>query len=108
MGFGQGPFRRTKWIFFTFSGPAVSVLKRSKAASAKPHVKAALGACSVDLQVTSADELSLEHVIDKVKKIPGVEGAASHSPYPHVLQPPPISLSHSHTHTTPRFLQAKA
>lgn len=52
----------------------MSVVKRSKAASAKSHIKAAMGAVSVDLQVTSADELSLELVIDKVRKIPGVEG----------------------------------
>ena len=75
MGFGSGMFRRTKWIFFAFSGPKVGVVKRSKAAGAKAHLKAALGHTSVDLQVTEAEELSLEHVIDKVKKIPGVEGA---------------------------------
>jgi hypothetical protein len=74
MGFGTAPFRRTKWIFFTFSGPKVGVVKRSKAASAKPNMKAALGPCSVDMQVTSLEELTLALVIDKVKKIPGVEG----------------------------------
>jgi hypothetical protein len=74
MGFGEGRFRRTKWIFFTFSGPKVGVVKRSKAASAKSYMKSALGPCSIDLQVTSLDELTLKDVIDKVRKLPGVEG----------------------------------
>jgi hypothetical protein len=63
-------------IFFTFSGPKVGVVKRSKAASAKTHMKAALGPVSIDLQVTSLDELTLKDVIDKVRKLPGVEGAS--------------------------------
>jgi hypothetical protein len=74
MGFGEGKFRRTKWIFFTYSGPKVGVVKRSKANNAKSNMKSALGPCSVDMQVTSVDELSLPLVIDKVKKIPGVDG----------------------------------
>ena len=74
MGFGQGRFRRTKWIFFTFSGPKVGVVKRSKAQSSRAAMKAALGHASVDLQVTSLDELTLELVIEKVRKLPGVDG----------------------------------
>ena len=70
----MAPFRRTKWVFFTFSGPKVGVVKRSKAASAKPNMKAALGPCSVDMQVTSLEELTLPMVLDKIKKLPGVDG----------------------------------
>jgi hypothetical protein len=37
-------------------------------------MKAALGPASVDLQVTSLDELTLELALDKIRKLPGVEG----------------------------------
>jgi hypothetical protein len=37
-------------------------------------MKSAFGPVSIDLQVTSLDELTLKDVIDKVRKLPGVEG----------------------------------
>jgi len=83
MGFGEGKFRRTKWVFFTYSGPKVGVVKRSKATNCKTNMKSALGPCSVDMQATSADELALPLVIEKIKKIPGVDGACAHPPSLH-------------------------
>jgi hypothetical protein len=104
IGFGQAPFRRTKWVFFTFSGPKVGVVKRTKAAGAKNHMKTALGPCSVEMQVTTVEELTLPLVIDKVKKLPGVDGAcaALRVVHCHALLrtiPPPFSFTHTQTHT---------
>lgn len=49
-------------------------MKRAKSQGAKASMNAALGPASMDVQVSSPDELSLESIIARVKALPGVEG----------------------------------
>lgn len=74
LGFGTGRFRRTKWVFFVWSGPSVGVAKRGVAASKRKDMKARLGPASVDIEATAPEDLSLEAVIAKVKKAAVVDG----------------------------------
>lgn len=74
MGFGSGRFRRTKWVYLCWSGPSVGPVKRGKAASARAGIKSKLGATSVDIEATSQDDLTLEGIIDKVKRATAVDG----------------------------------
>lgn len=74
MGFGAGRFRRTKWIYLVWSGPKVGPVKRAKATSARAGIKGKFGATSVDIECTSLEDLTLEGIIDKVKRATAVDG----------------------------------
>jgi len=74
MGFGSGRFRRTKWIFLVWSGSKVGMVKRAKAAGNRGAMKGKLGATSVDIEATSAEDVTLEAIIDKVRRATAVDG----------------------------------
>lgn len=74
LGFGSGRFRRVKWVSLTWSGSAVGAVKRAKAMQARSAMRAKLGPVSVDMEVGSAEDLTLQAVIDKVKRAAVVDG----------------------------------
>lgn len=74
LGFGTGRFRRTKWVFVCWSGPKVSLVKRAKAMGQRAALKTKLGPASVDIEAATLDDITLEIVIDKVKRAAVVDG----------------------------------
>lgn len=74
MGFGSGRFRRTKWVAITWSGPKVGAVKRGKALSARSGMKSKLSPYNVEIEASDKEELSLEAIIDKVKRAAVVDG----------------------------------
>lgn len=79
LGFGTGRFRRTKWVFVVWSGPKVPMVKRARAMSQRAALKTKLGPASVDIEAASLDDITLEAVIDKVKRAAVVDGDDVHS-----------------------------
>ena len=72
LGFGQGRFRRTKTLFFSWvpSGlPTLAVSQRRKMAETKGSMAEKLGAFSMELSVTTLEELTLGALLAKAKKI---------------------------------------
>uniref|UniRef100_A0A7S1C4B3 ADF-H domain-containing protein n=1 Tax=Bicosoecida sp. CB-2014 TaxID=1486930 RepID=A0A7S1C4B3_9STRA len=74
MGFGSGDFRRTKWIFFHWSGESVGAVKRGRANACKKALHEKLSPTSVDISATDLDECTLEVIIERVKKSVVVDG----------------------------------
>lgn len=74
LGFGSGKFRRTKLIFFTYVGKSAPIAAKAKLTGCKTSMKAALGHYHVEMQAATAEELSLEAVIAKVKASTPVDG----------------------------------
>ena len=72
LGFGQGRFRRTKSVFFSWvpSGlPTLAVSQRKRMAETRGNMAEKLGAFHLELQVTALEELTLPVLLDKAKKI---------------------------------------
>ena len=74
MGFGCGRFRRIKWIFICWSGSGVGHIKRARAQSNRGTLKTKLGATSVDIEAACAEEITLDIVIEKVRRATVVDG----------------------------------
>ena len=68
MGFGSRRFRRTKWIGFIWSGPRAGAMKSAQIMRARTLVKGRLGPTSVEIEATDLAGLSLEEVIEKVRR----------------------------------------
>ena len=102
MGFGTGRFRRTKYIFVHWSGYALAVsilcldgasvnsvfahcsdavepLKRGKANSYRRQASEYLAPWSIDMSATSLDQITVEEVIDKVRRATRVDGGDEES-----------------------------
>jgi len=62
LGFGSGRFRRVKWVSLTWSGPSVGAVRRARAMQARASMKSKLGPVSVEMEVTSVDDLTLAAV----------------------------------------------
>ena len=72
LGFGQGRFRRTKVVFFSWtpSGlPSLSVSQRKLMAETKGSMAEKLGGFAIELQASVLEDLSLPLLLDKAKKI---------------------------------------
>lgn len=74
MGFGVGKFRRVKWICLHWSGESVSPVKRGRANATKKDVLKALEPFSLTISASDHDEMSLESIIEKVKRTAVVDG----------------------------------
>ena len=74
LSFGKGRFRRTKWAFVHWAGAEASALRRGRDNAALGAIRPGLGPTSVDLHATSRDELTLQEVLDKVRKVFIVDG----------------------------------
>lgn len=74
MSFGAGRFRRTKWIFVHWLGPSCGALRRGRDNAALGSIRPALGPTSADLQADERQEMELEAVIDRVRRIFVVDG----------------------------------
>ena len=76
MSFGAGKFKRLKWITVSWPGGAkVGMVARAKATGARAGIKAKLGAASVDIEANTIADISLDNIIDKVKRSTAVDGA---------------------------------
>jgi hypothetical protein len=72
LGFGQGRFRRTKTVLFTWmptGAPSLTVAQRKKMAEARGSMLEKLGAYSFEVSATVQDDLSLKTLLDKSKKV---------------------------------------
>lgn len=74
LGFGTGRFRRTKFIFIHWSGERVGAVSRGRANAQKADMARILSPFSVELSPTSPDEITLEVVIDKVRRAAVIDG----------------------------------
>jgi Cofilin/tropomyosin-type actin-binding protein len=74
MGFGTGVFRRSKLIYLRYIGPKCGAVKRAKAISAKTQASQLFGAFAVEIEATNVGELSLEAVIEKVRRTAVIDG----------------------------------
>lgn len=74
MSFGGGRFRRTKWVYLYWSGAKVAPMARAKATGARAGIKSKLGASSVDIEATSAEDVTLDAIIEKVRRSTAVDG----------------------------------
>lgn len=76
MGFGTGRFRRTYWWFAHWSPDNVGAVKRGKANSAKGKMQDQLKPFSLGISASHEEEITLEAVIDRLKRAVVVEGSA--------------------------------
>eukprot|EP00039_Didymoeca_costata_P021734 m.2888 g.2888 ORF g.2888 m.2888 type:complete len:526 (-) comp2609_c0_seq2:796-2373(-) len=75
MGFGTGQFRRTKWIAIWYSGSKVSAVQKGKMLGTnKDQVLRKLNSGGLSMEGSSADDLSLEAIIDKVRRAAVIDG----------------------------------
>jgi Cofilin/tropomyosin-type actin-binding protein len=74
MGFGTGKLRRVKWICVHWSGDKVSPVKRGRAVAATKDLARALEPFSLTISASSAEDLSLAAIIDKVRRSVVVDG----------------------------------
>lgn len=77
MGFGAGKFRRIKWICLHWAGEKVSPVKRGRANALKKEIMAKLGPFSLTVSASSAEEMTLDAIIDKVRRSAVVDGGAA-------------------------------
>lgn len=71
LGFGAGRLRRTKHVFVHAVGERVPVVSRGRMAAARPLMEATLGKlvhCSVTMELTQVEDLTLEGVIERVRR----------------------------------------
>ena len=74
MGFGSGKFRREKWIFVHWTGEKTPPVRRGRWNAAKSKLHEALSPVSVNIEATCLDDLTLDKVIDKVRRAAVVDG----------------------------------
>lgn len=75
MGFGTGQFRRTKWIGIWYSGANVSAVKKGKLlGTGKDQMMRKLNQGGLNMEGSSTDDLSLEAIIDKVRRAAVIDG----------------------------------
>lgn len=79
MGFGSGLFRRTKWVGIWWNGPEAKALTRGKAAGAKEESLRRIEPFSLTISASSIDELSLERVLEKVRRAAHIDGDGTDS-----------------------------
>mmetsp|Transcript_12832 Transcript_12832/g.40481 ORF Transcript_12832/g.40481 Transcript_12832/m.40481 type:complete len:420 (-) Transcript_12832:136-1395(-) len=71
LGFGAGRLRRTKHVFVHCVSEKVPVVNRGRAAAARPQMQAKFGKlvhCSVSMELAQAEDLTLEDVIERVRR----------------------------------------
>lgn len=74
--FGKGHFRRCKWVFVHWSGENVSALKRGKLNGAEAHMRKVFGATNLDHFAAAREEISVEIIVEKVRKFVVTDGEA--------------------------------
>jgi hypothetical protein len=71
LGFGTGRLRRTKHVLVHWVGEGVSAVSRGRLMAKRPEMEKVLGsglACSVSLELTRLEDLTLEGTIERVRK----------------------------------------
>lgn len=74
MGFGTGKFRRTKWISVWWTGDKCSAVKRGKLAGLETEMLARVAPYSLTVRASHLEDLTLDVVIDKVRRATVVDG----------------------------------
>eukprot|EP00941_MAST-03F_sp_MAST-3F-sp1_P000505 g505.t1 len=74
MGFGQGKFRRTKWIGVWFVGSSVSAVKRGKINAVEGKLLKFVKPFTLRLRCHSVKELTTENFIEYIKRAIHVDG----------------------------------
>ena len=77
MAFGRGPFRRCKWVFVHWSGERVGAVKRGKANAADRPLRKVFGPTNMDFFAATREDISVEILIQKVKKFVVTDGESS-------------------------------
>jgi len=71
LGFGTGRLRRTKHALVHWVGERVAAVSRGRLLARRPDMERALGAglaCSVSIEVTCLEDLTLEVIIERVRR----------------------------------------
>lgn len=71
LGFGTGRLRRTKHVLVHWVGDGVGAVSRGRMMAKRPEMEKVLGcglACSVSLELTRLEDLTLEGTIERVRK----------------------------------------
>lgn len=63
--------KRSKFVFCTWVGPNVSVMKKAKMSTDKALMKELVQNLSVELQIENANELTMDHFKAEVDKAGG-------------------------------------
>jgi hypothetical protein len=74
MGFGAAPYRRTKFIGFSYCGPKAPVSVRVRFSSAKAAMERAFAPVSLTIQLNDTAAFALDAVIARVRAIAVVDG----------------------------------
>lgn len=77
MAFGRGVFRRCKWVFVHWSGEGVGAVKRGKANAADKPLRKVFGPTNLDHFAATREDITVEILIEKVKKFVVTDGEAS-------------------------------
>jgi len=71
LGFGEGRLRRTKYVFLQVTGPKASPVQRGRLVASRPRAEQVLkqfAHCCTGIAVSSAADLTLESLVDRVRR----------------------------------------
>nr|CAD7207172.1 unnamed protein product [Timema douglasi] len=68
---GDEMSKRQKFLFLTWVGPSVGVIKRAKMSTDKAMVKEIIANFAVELQLENLNELSVEYFRDQLNRAGG-------------------------------------
>jgi len=91
---GSGTLARAKTVFFVWTGPDVSAIKRSKVLNAKSERLEDIHGASLDFNADSYDDISAEAILDHLKRHVTIDDGdvELHVDVFKVAPPPPVVL----------------
>lgn len=69
LAFGTGRFRRSKQVFFQWTGDAVGAIQKGKANAAYDEMLRALGPVNMDIKLSGEADLKVSAILEKVQKV---------------------------------------
>lgn len=68
-GFGAGAFKRVKYLFWHWTGPNVSMVKRGKWNAEKDGMQELMRPFTMDMTANSVEETEVDFVVDAIKSV---------------------------------------
>ena len=68
-GFGSGKFKRVKWVFLHWNGPAVSMVKKGKWSAEKSGMQELMRPFSLELSANGPEDTEVDTVVEHIKSV---------------------------------------